>query len=397
MPQYYYTAKSKKAEVTNLMSASDKKELARKLREEGLFLTKAEEVNKKDNSLFKRVSLADKIFLTRNLQMMLSGGLSLSRTLGILSLQTKNKTLKRALFDIREEVHKGKSFSEALGRHPHIFSKMFRSVIQLSEETGKIEENLGVLTKQMEKEHKLRSKVRGVLIYPAVIVVTMVAVGIVMMIFVVPRLTQTFEEMGVTLPFTTQIIVGFANLLVNGWHYLLIAVVLFVLLVRYLVKTKRGKKLIDFILLRTPIVSSVIKKNNSAYTARTLNSLLASGVSIVRGLEIILENIPNSYFKEAIEEAIEEVKKGENLSVALKPHAHLYSLLLIQMIEVGEETGQTSKVLSKTSDFLEEEVFTLTNNLASIIEPLLMVVIGVFVGFFALSMLLPMYSVLEVL
>lgn len=397
MPQYYYTAKSKKGEVSDLMTALDKKDLAKKLHESGLFLIKAKKTNKIGGSLFKRVSVADKIFLTRNLKMMLSGGLSLSRTLGILSMQTKNKTLKSALFDIREEIHKGKSFSEALERHPQIFSKMFRSVIHLSEETGKIEDNLGVLTEQMEKEYALRSKVKGALIYPSVIVSVMAIVGTVMMIFVVPRLTQTFEQMGVSLPFTTQINVGFADILIHGWPYLIAFVLFFFFFIKYLMKTKKGKKMVDFVLLKIPVVSSLIRKNNSAYTARTLNSLLASGISMVRGLEIISENLSNIYFKEAMSSATEKVKKGENLSAALQPYSSLYSILLIQMIEVGEETGQTSKILSKTAEFLEEEVSTLTNNLASIIEPLLMVVIGGLVGFFAMSMLLPMYSVLEVI
>ncbi len=407
MPRYHYIAKSKEDEkdVSGTMEALNKKELAKKLREEDLFLVKVEELDDSNKSVLfrkvslfpKRVSLKDKIFFTRNLQMMLSGGLSLSRTLSILSVQTRNEKMKSALLQIKEEISKGKSFSEALDMHPKIFSKMFRSVIRLSEETGAIEENLGILTKQMEKEHELKSKVKGALIYPCVILVMMIIAGFAMMIFVVPRLTETFDSMGASLPLPTRMIIGFADVLASTWMIFPFLLLILFFVVRWTMKTEKGKNLIDLLLLKLPLVSSIIKKSNSAYTARTLSSLLSSGVPIVRGLEIVSDNISNSHFKKAISQSILKVKKGGSLSDALSSHSHLYSPLMLQVLEVGEETGQTSKVLSKSADFLEEEVFALTKNLTSIIEPALMVVMGVFVGFFAISMLLPMYSVLEVL
>ncbi len=399
MPQYYYTAKAreKNREVSDIISATDKKELASKLRREGLLLLKAEEVNENLISFGSKVSLKDKIFFTRNLQVMLSGGLSLSRTLSIIAVQTKNKNLRNALIDVREEVQKGNSFSEALDKYPDIFSKMFRSVIKLSQETGKMEENLEILTEQLKKEYELKSKVRGALIYPAVIVFAMGIVGVAMLVLVVPQLAQTFESMNTELPITTRFFIGLGAFLGNNWLLMIFLIVVLIFILKKAVKTEGGKRALDYLLLRTPLFSSVVKKTNTASVSRTLNSLLSSGVSLVRGLDIVSDSVSNIYFRDALKEAAEEIKEGERLSSALYPYTDLFSSLMVQMIEVGEETGETSKVLSEVSDFMEEEVFALTKNLASVIEPVLMILIGGAVGFFAFSMLIPIYSLLEVL
>ncbi len=346
-------------------------------------------------SILNNVSLSEKVFFTKNLQVMLSGGLSLSRALQILSIQTRNKRFKNVLLDINERINKGESFSQALAKHSDIFSEIFRSMIQLSEETGTMEKNLDILSIQMDKEYELKSRIKGALIYPSVIVFSMIGIGILMLIVVVPELTKTFNEVGVSLPLSTQIVIGFTDLMFNYWYVLPFFVLTAYFLIRKASKTKRGKRFIDFLMLKTPFVSSVIKKTNSAYTARTLSSLLASGVPIIRGLEIISESLSNIYFKKAILDSITSVKKGDSLSKSLRSYSNLYSLLMIEMIEVGEETGETSKVLIRTAEFLEEEIFNLTKNLSSIIEPILIVIIGGAIGFFAISMLQPIYSIMH--
>lgn len=400
MPQFYYTAKNKdkESEVSDIARASSKKELAKDLREEGLFLMSAEEIKDGGISLFsKKISLKDKIFLARNLQMMLSGGLSLSRSLRVISLQTKNSKLRDILLNVREDIHKGNSFSQALSSYPEVFSKMFRSIIKLSEETGKIEENLDIIINQFKKEYELKSKVKGALIYPSVIVVAMVAVGIAMLVFVVPKLADTFQSMNLDLPLPTRFFIALGSLLASNWYFIPFIFLGLFFAFKLIKKTKSGKRALDYTFLKIPVISTVVKKTNSARMARTLNSLLSSGISIVKSLEILAEGISNVYFKESILDAVESVKKGDKLSEALKPHAELYSFLMIQMIEVGEETGKTSEVLSETAEFLEEEVYSSMKNLTSVIEPALMILIGAAVGFFAISMLMPIYSLLEAL
>ncbi len=402
MPQYFYTAKSKEKErrVSDVMKAKNRKELAKKLRQKNLFLIEAKKKrDKKSFSIpfFNKVSLADKIFLSKNLAMMLSGGVSLSRTLKTLSVQSKNEKLKSVLLDIREEVSKGKSLSESMEDHSDIFSKVFRSMIQIAEETGTIEETLKTLTEQLEKEHQIKSEVKGALIYPTVIVCTMVVIGIVMLTVVVPVLSDTFDALQADLPFTTRFVIAFGNLLAENWYLLPFLLLLIFIIGKMVFKTRKGKRSLDRLILKTPLISKLVKKRNSAYTARTLNSLLSSGVSIIKALEIIEENLSNTYFKEALSDSSEKIKRGSNISESLKPYSNLFSVVLIQMIEVGEETGRTAEALSTTAEFLEEEVFNTTKNMASLLEPILMVVIGVSIGFFALSMLQPMYSILEAL
>ena len=398
MPQYLYTAKSKedKSDITDIAKAKDEKELAKKIREENLFLIEAEEIKEGGGlPFFSGVSLEDKIFFTRNLQMMLSGGLSMSRSLRTIAMQVKSKRLRNILLTIREDIHKGKTLSEGMANYPDVFSKMFISIIKLSEETGQIEENLDILINQFKKEYQLKSEVKGALVYPAVIIVAMIAVGIAMLVLVVPKLSETFSTMDVELPITTRFFIGLGDFLAAYWYLIPVLFFLFIFSIKFSYKTEKGKEFFDSIILKTPVLSDTVKKINSARVSRTLNSLLSSGISLLKSLEIIAESTSNIYFEKAILKSAEAVREGDKLSKSLRPYSDLFSFLMIQMIEVGEETGKTSDVLEETADFLEEEVFSSMKNLTSIIEPVLMIVVGTAVGFFAFSMLIPIYSLLE--
>ena len=398
MPRYEYIAKSEKQEgnISGVAEALGENELARDLKEKGLFLIKAE---KKENRkrrpkvLFGRVSLVDKMILTRNLQVMLSGGLSLSRALQVLSDQTKNQKLKSILADIKTDIGKGESFSEALSRHSDVFPEVFRSMIELSEEAGTIEEVLGNLTDQMEKEHDLRSKITGALIYPAVVVFAMVAIGLLMLTVFVPQLAEVFDSMGLELPLMTRMVIDFGVFVSNNWIVIPISLVMIFYGLKTIPKYEKSKMVMESLLLRIPVVSAIIKKNNSAYAARTLSSLMNSGVPIIKSMKITSRSLSNVHFKRSLSEAANEMSKGKNLSATLFPYADLYSPLMVQMIEVGEETGQTSSILAKTAEFFEDEVTNLTKNLSSVIEPVLMLVIGTAIGFFAVSMIQPIYSI----
>lgn len=398
MPRYEYTAKPENQEenVSGMAEALDENELARDLKEKGLFLIKAkkkEEKKRKPIILFGRVSLVDKMILTRNLQVMLSGGLSLSRALQVLSDQTKNQKLKSVLADIKTDIGKGESFSKSLSRHPDVFPEVFRSMIELSEEAGTIEEVLGNLTDQMEKEHDLRSKITGALIYPAVVVFAMVVIGLLMLTVFVPQLAEVFDSMDLELPLMTRMVIDFGVFISDNW----IVIPVFFIATFYGLKTvpkyEKGKMIMDSLLLRIPVVSAIIKKNNSAYAARTLSSLMSSGVPIIRSMKIVSRSLSNIHFKRSLSEAADEMSKGKGLSATLSPYADLYSPLMVQMIEVGEETGQTSRILAKTAEFFEDEVTNLTKNLSSVIEPVLMLVIGTAIGVFAVSMIQPIYSI----
>lgn len=400
MPKYFYIAQSSIGESkSGVMEAKDEHQLARALRQEGLILIRAkleEKKKKKFEISFPSfgVSLTEKMFFTRNLQIMISAGLPFPRAIATLAAQTRSKIFKKALLDIGEEVAKGKSFSDTLVKYPNIFSELFQNMVKVGEESGTLENVLKTLTLQIERDYSIRSKVRGAMMYPAVIICAMLGIGTVMLTTVVPKLAETFQELEIELPMITKIVVGLATFLVQRWYLVLVILIILILLFWQGMKTKKGKKIFDKLTLKIPIISPIVKKTNSAYMVRTLSSLISAGVPIVRSLEITTGTLGNIYYKEAITEVAEKVRKGEKLSEALEPYQNIYPLTIIQMIAIGEETGETSSILAKLADFFEEEVFNITQNLTSVIEPVLMLVVGAAVGLFAVSMFQPIYSML---
>ena len=403
MPLYSYFAKSLKGEEKDgTMEARNIQHLSATLKEQGYILIKADlaadKGEKKSFSLpffSRKVSLTEKLMFTRNLQVMIVSGLSLPKALRILSEQSKSKRFKEVLLKIEENITKGKNFSDSLEEFPDVFSELFRNMIKVGEETGGMDNVLKILSRQIEKEHELRSKIQGALIYPAVIICTMIAIGALMLIMVVPTLAKTFAELKVELPLTTRIVMGLGNFLAQNWILCLVGIIIAIILFGMINRTKSGKRASDYIVLRIPIIAPLVKKTNAAYTVRTLSSLVASGVPIVRSLEIVAGTLDNVYYKTAILDSSEKVRKGEKLSGALSAHTAIYPSLVIQMIEVGEETGETSSILAKLADFFEEDIANETKNLASVIEPFLMIIIGTVIGFFAVSMVSPMYTMLD--
>lgn len=402
MPKFFYNAVSFQGEKkSGILEAKNEKELSQILHQEGYVLTSVHpELKSAKTTNFQfslpsfGVSLTEKMLFIRNLKVMISAGISLPKALKTLSGQTRNKKFGAALLAISDEITRGKSFSESLALYPDIFSELFQSMIKVGEESGTLEEVLNVLNRQMEREHELRSKIKGALIYPAVIISAMIGIGILMLVVVVPKLAETFQELNIELPLTTRIVISLGNFLVKQWYLVILIIFILFSLTRALSRTRGGKKLIDLILLKTPVLSPIIKKSNAAYVVRTLSSLFSAGVPIVRSLEIISGTISNVYFKRTIFEAGELVKKGGKLSDALSPYSDIYPSSIIQMMQVGEETGETAAILAKLADFFEEEVGNATKNLSAVIEPILMLIIGATVGFFAVSMIQPIYSML---
>ena len=406
MPKYSYIAKTLQGERrSGDLEAKDEHQLARILRREGSILisAKSEERLKEEKKftvsipLLGWVSLTEKIMFSRNLRVMIAAGVPLPRALKILADQSKNKKFRKIILNVREEIIKGKSFSDALGKYSNVFSELFTSMVRVGEETGTLEEVLKVVYSQMEKEYQIRSKIKGAMIYPLVIVFAMVCIGVLMLIMVVPKLSQVFTELGVELPTTTKLVIAIGLFLEKFWFTLPLGIALIIVLLRVILKTKIGKLVFDSFVLKIPVVSSIIKKTNSAHTVRTLSSLITAGVPIVRSLEIVSGSLGNVHYKRAILEAAEKVKEGGKLAEVLKGHENIYPSLVIQMIEVGEETGETANILEKLAEFFEEEVTNATKNLSAVIEPILMLIVGAVVGFFAISMIQPIYSMMKTL
>lgn len=401
---YTFRAKNLKGkEITGKKEAKNPAILARILKDEGYVLVDSAPSQKSAksqlqfsfNSLLKRVSLQEKMLFARHLSVMIGAGLSLNRALEVLGNQTENVYFKKIIAKLNGRIYKGESFADALKMYPKIFGDLFINMVKVGEVSGNLEGILKTLAYQMEKDYELRSKVKGAFIYPAVIIVAMVLIGVIMMIFVVPKLTSIFEELKIDLPITTQFVILVSNFLANHTIIFIISLIIFGYLALKAVKTRAVKEKLDLIFLNMPIFSNIVIKINTARMARALSSLLTSGVAITQSLEIVSRALTNKYFSTSLIVGARDVKKGKNLSEILVGYEKIYPPLVIQMIAVGEETGTVDEILAKLADFYEEEVYTITKNLATIIEPILMIFIGAAVGFFAVSMLQPMYSIVE--
>ena len=380
--------------------AENKYTLANQMKSEGKTVIVINEVTKKkwgtiEISFLSRVKLQDKILFTKNLGAMIDAGMPLSRALDILIRQTKNVKFKKILQNIHEEITKGNSLSEALEKSPKVFSPLMISMVRVGEESGNLSESLRVVGVQLSNSYSLRKKVKGAMMYPAVVIAAMFIIGILMFMYVVPTLTVTFKEMETELPKSTQVVIFVSDTLAA--HPLLIFSLIFGFIITLSVarKTRKGKRFVDVVSLHTPVLSKIIKDYNVALTARTLASLLSSGVGVVESLTITQDVLQNSKYKKVLAGAIIDVQKGIPLSSSFIENETLYEPLVGGMLEVGEETGQLSKMLEEMAEFYENEVSQATKDLSTIIEPILMVVIGTAVGFFAVSMITPMYSVMD--
>ncbi|MEK7540960.1 MAG: type II secretion system F family protein [Patescibacteria group bacterium] len=402
MPNYFYTAKSFNGETkTGNLPAKDINQLSQSLKNDGLILIRAvsEEKIKKNKLGFLFPSFAvspiKKVMLIKNLQVMVGAGLSMVKSLDILSMQFKNRKLRNALLGIKEKINKGNNFSDSLAEYPDIFSDLFLNMVKIGEESGTLDEVFETLCLQMEKEHELKSKMRNAMIYPSIVLLTMLGIGILIVTVVLPRLGEFFNSMNVEIPIYTRIILDFGFFAQKNWYFLLLIPPVLICSFLLAIKTKNGKWIKDALLLKIPLISSFVKKSNSALLIRSLSSLISSGVPLIKSLEIISKTVDNFYFKKALIGAIEKIKKGEKLSGALKTHQTLFPFGTIEMMEVGEETGKTSTILKKLAEFYEQEVVAAAENLSTAIEPVLILILGLAVGFFAVSIIGPMYSAMQ--
>lgn len=379
-------------------------ELVKGLKNEGKTLLSAEVINEKSaGAMWEKIStmgtvtMREKILFARNLASMVDAGLSVSRALAIMQRQTKNPRLRKVLQDIDESVRKGSSLPIALGKFPRVFPPLMISMVQSGEESGNLAEALNVVGEQMDKTYLLMKKVKGAMIYPGVIVVAMIIIGICMLIFVVPTLTKTFTELQIDLPASTRFIIGLSDFVQNSLSLFVLIIVGTIAAIYFGMKTRAGKKGMDWFVLHMPVMAPIVKEINSARTARTLSSLLSAGVPFVRALQIVKEVVSNSYYQKTLDLAEKNIQLGLPISKVFRESEDLYPIFVSEMMVVGEETGELGKMLFKVASFYEEEVDQKTKNMSTVIEPFLMVVVGIVVGFFALSMIAPMYSLADVI
>jgi len=394
-------------ETSGVMPAKDKFELYHLLKKDGETVVSAKETKEGAANLsldgilslfgIGGIGTHDKIILARNLGQMIEAGLPITRGLSIMERQAKKGKLREVLKSLNESISKGSTLSDSMKNYPKIFSQLFVSMVRAGEESGNLASALRTVADQMEKTFQLNRKIRGAMMYPAVIMCLMVVIAFLMMVFMVPTLTATFTGLGVALPFATRMLIWLSNFL-RVYFILVIlgAIVLFGFFMAGL-RTPTGQRWLDFMLLHLPIFAEIVKQVNTARTARTLSSLLSSGVDIVTAIDVTRDVLQNSYYKEIMEEIKKTVQKGEPISVVFTDNETLYPLFIGEMVAVGEETGKIGEMLISVATFYEDEVDQQTKDMSSVIEPVIMVVIGVAVGFFAYAVLVPMYSLANVM
>jgi len=402
MPKFIYTAKNYEGKTQGgEIIVKDEKTLVEQLRENGFLITSISQSKEKNEveikflDRFSTVPLKEKMMFARNLSVMIASGISITKAINNLSIQSNNKRFKKILIEILKELQSGKTLNECLAKYPSVFGNLFVNMVKVGEAGGTLEEVLKIVAIQMEKEHELRSKIKGAMTYPAVIIVAMTGIGILMLTYILPQIIGVFADMEVTLPASTMFMISMSDFLKNNSLVVIFGTASLLLFTKIFITTELGKKVVSLLLLYTPAVKNLVVKINCARFCRIYSSLLRSGVSVIESLKIISETLTNYYYQKEIRNSISKVQKGVNMSSVLSENAKIFPPLVSQMVEVGEETGKTETVLLKLAEFYEAEIDQITKNLSSIIEPVLMLIIGGAVGFFAVSMMQPMYSVLE--
>jgi len=401
MALYKYKAKDKEGKTyERTIEVKNRLDIYNVIREEGGRMVFIREVGNQSvllfwDSIFSNISTHQKITFAKNLGLMMRAGLPLTRALSVMSKQSKSKPFKKLLSELEADVSHGKTLSESLKRWPKAFSRLFVSMVKAGEESGNVSGSLDIVSTQMEKLYLLAKKVRGALIYPAIIISVMIVIAVLLLIFMVPTLTATFEGLGVELPLATRILIYLSNFLVEHTLAVLTGAVLFVISFVLFFQTRIGRNLADTVSVHVPVIGEMVKEFESARSTRTLSSLLSSGVEIVVALDVTIDVLQNHLYKDVLTQVRMAIEKGEPMSAVFIRHEHLYPLFVGEMVAVGEETGKISEMLMGVASYYEEEVDQKTKDLSTIIEPVLMIIIGIGVGIFAISMLAPTYSLVD--
>ncbi|NIT04040.1 hypothetical protein GTO10_03880 [Candidatus Saccharibacteria bacterium] len=340
---------------------------------------------------FRGVSMGEKTVFARQLSTMVSSGLPLTNALEILRAQAETEKMQDVLGEMLADVQGGTALAKAMGKHPEVFNKVTVALVEAGEASGKLDTLLSQLAENMEKEQDFQSKTRGALIYPAVIAVAMVVVFIIMVAFVVPRLTDLYADIGAELPLPTQILISISNFMVRGWWAVFVILIAFGYGLFRWSQTEKGRYQLSEIAFKVPVFGKLNKESEQARFARTLGLLSGAGIPITQALEITAAAMGNVLYKDAIIDAERQVEKGVPLSVPLKKDPN-FEPILSQMIAVGEETGKMDEVLGRVALFFEGQAEGMIKNLTTALEPIILVALGVMVALLILSIISPIYQ-----
>lgn len=401
MPVFTYKAAGKGGKVvTGQMEKADRRMVIASLQESELMPIRIEEeklergVAEYVTFRFSRVKTKDIIFFTQQLSMLLNSGVQLDRSLTILQEMIDKKKLRDVITNIQNNIHGGDSFADALSKHPKIFSKLYINMVRAGETSGALDRVIKRLAEFIDNAQKLKDEVVTALYYPVFILFVAVGSVALLLMFVVPRFASMFDEVGVALPLSTQILLSFSYFLGSYWWALFLGITGLALLFNYFVRTEEGRYLWDGWKLKIPLLGSLIQKIEVSRFSRTLGTLISSGVPILHGIMIVKEIIGNQVISRSLLKIHGGLKEGEGISGPLKESGH-FPPLATHMIAIGEETGQLDVMLGRVAENFDEEVKVTVKRLIGLLEPALILLMALVVGFIVISMLLAIFSINE--
>ncbi len=397
MAQYVYKVKNKLGNQVGGVVEAETEASARELLEEREFLVVELRERRRLGiledalHLVNRIPVRERVIFARQLSVLIDAGVREVQALQTLMVQTANARLKTIVADIAREVEGGAKLSEALAKHPHVFGDFFIGIVRSGETTGRLAEVIEYLADQEEKDYDLRQRIKGAMTYPIFIVGGLVVVGFVMMIYVVPKLTDVLKETGAELPLSTKLLIGASSFLVNYWW--LVIVLLAAFFVTFILYTKRedGRRRWDTFKLRVPLFGKILQKLYLVRFTRSMFTLYSGDVDVVQSLKIVAPVVGNAAYQELILKTAKEVEDGNSIATEFL-QSNIVPKMIGQMLAVGEESGKSKDVFEKLTNFYTREVDNSVQSLVTLIEPIIMVVIGVAVGIMVAAVILPMYN-----
>lgn len=402
--QFKYTAKEKNGEeVVGQIEAENQGAAADELMARELYITSLAEVKPAEDiigtlsKMFSRVTKKDLAIFLRQLAILISAAVPLVQALKILSGQTPNKLLRETLIDVQREVEGGMKFSLALERYPNVFSTYFINMVRSGETSGRLEEILGYLADQEEKDYELQSKIVGALIYPGFIITALFGGGFFMLAVILPKMLKMFEDLGATaeLPLATRVLMVMSTIARSYWWVIILGVIGLTLFVKWYIKTEVGRRQFDVIKLKAPVFGLLFQYLYIIRFSRSFNTILVGGITIPQGLRIVRTVIGNSLFEKLIDETIKEVEEGNPMSGVFAKSPHV-PVMVTQMLAVGEQTGRLDDVLEKITNFYTREINGVIEVALKLVEPVIMIVLGVGVGFLVAGVILPLMNLASV-
>lgn len=398
--KYTYQARSKEGKIeTGTVEASSKESAALLLQKYNIFVTSIKEqtpviLRAKNVSFLNRVSKKDLAIFSRQLAVMLQSRVPVVQSLKGLAVQTKNNSFKEKILKVAQLVEEGNSLSESFGTYPEVFNIFYISLIRTGEATGKISDSLLYLSDHLEREYDINSQIRGAMIYPIFVIWVLIAVVLIVMFFVMPRLVDLLKQTTAKPPFFTRLMIDFYAFLSIYGLFVAIGFFLLILFVIYYFTTKEGKKKYDELSLKIPFVSSFLKKIFLVRFAENISTLIGAGLSINKALKITKDSINNTVYKKVLSETEERVSEGEKISSVLIKYPNLVPPFVVQMVQVGEETGKLDKNLMEIVNFYQKEVNRAVATFTALLEPVLIIFLGIIVAVLAISILEPLYGAL---